>query len=378
MTLDKQTSAAGDAPASPAAAAAPGAGGDRTQAAAAGPQPALRSPLRLGARGLILLALVVFPLVITDPTTTAIAFFALVFMVAATSWNMFSGYSGYLALGHAVFFGSGGYALALLCQQLGVGGGWPSFALLPLCGIVAALIAVPVGLIALRTRRHTFVVVTIAIFFIFQLVAYNVGFTGGTSGVFLPAPPFSGASFNTPFYYVAFAILVLSVTTSWLVRRSRFGLQLLAIRDDEDRALGLGVKTRRVKLSAFILSAFFVGMIGGLYFDFIGQVFPNTAYDPLFDLAVALMAFFGGLGTLTGPLLGAAVLESLQQYLTLSFSSSALYLIAYGVLFLVVILIMPRGVVPEISDLLARRRLKAIGASRAADKQLSGVAEVLR
>jgi branched-chain amino acid transport system permease protein len=291
---------------------------------------------------------------------------------------MFSGYSGYLALGHAVFFGSGGYALALLCQQLGVGGGWPSFALLPLCGIVAALIAVPVGLIALRTRRHTFVVVTIAIFFIFQLLAYNVGFTGGTSGVFLPAPPFSGASFNTPFYYVAFAILVLSVTTSWLVRRSRFGLQLLAIRDDEDRALGLGVKTRRVKLSAFILSAFFVGMIGGLYFDFIGQVFPNTAYDPLFDLAVALMAFFGGLGTLTGPLLGAAVLESLQQYLTLSFSSSALYLIAYGVLFLVVILIMPRGVVPEISDLLARRRLKAIGASRAADKQLSGVAEVLR
>jgi ABC-type branched-subunit amino acid transport system permease subunit len=336
---------------------------------------ARRSPLGLGAGAVVALVFLTFPLVITDPTTMSIAFFALVFMVAASAWNIFSGYSGYLALGHAVFFGSGGYALALLCQQLGVGGGWPTFALLPLCGIVAGLIAVPVGLVALRTRRHTFVVVTIAIFFIFQLVAYNVGFTGGTSGIFLPAPPFSGASFNTPFYYVALILLVLTVGASWLVRRSRVGLQLLAIRDDEDRALGLGVKTRRLKLSAFVLSAVLVGMVGGLYFDFIGQVFPNTAYDPLFDLAIALMAFFGGLGTLTGPVLGALVLESLQQYLTLTFSSNATYLIAYGVLFLAVILLMPRGVVPGISGLVRRRRTVPV-AGREGDPKIGGVAGV--
>src|SRR6202042_3074845 len=168
--------------------------------------------------------------------------------------------------------------------------------------------------------------------------------------------PFSAANFNTPFYYVALVILILTVVTSWLARRSRFGLQLLAIRDDEDRALGLGVKTRRLKLSSFMISAFFVGMIGGLYFDFVGQVSPQTGFDPLFDLAIALMAFFGGLGTLAGPLLGAMVLESLQQYLTLSFSSDATYLIAYGVLFLIVILLMPRGVVPGVSALLDRRR----------------------
>jgi branched-chain amino acid transport system permease protein len=299
-------------------------------------------------------------------------------MVAACAWNVFSGYSGYLALGHAVFFGSGGYALALLCQDLGVGGGWPSFALLPLCGIIAALIAIPVGLVALRTRRHTFVVVTIAIFFIFQLVATNVGFTGGTSGLYLPLPPFSGSGFNPPFYYVALVILAVTILVSWLVRRSRFGLQLLAIRDDEDRALGLGVKTRRLKLSAFVISGFFVGMIGGLYFDYIGQVFPNTAYDPLFDLAIALMAFFGGLGTLTGPLLGALVLESLQQYLNLSFSNSAVYLIAYGVLFLAVILIMPRGVVPEVSDFLRRRRERAAVTKNEGEQQLAGVAGATR
>ena len=340
-------------------------------------QRAGRQPVQRGLWAVVIAIFLLFPLLITDPTTTGIAFYALVFMIAACAWNVFSGYTGYLALGHAVFFGSGGYALALLCQDLNVAGGWPTFAMLPLCGIVAALIAVPVGLVALRTRRHTFVVVTIAIFFIFQLAATNVGFTGGTSGLFLPLPPFSGSSFNIPFYYVALIILVATILVSWLVRRSRFGLQLLAIRDDEDRALGLGVKTRRLKLSAFVISAFFVGMAGGLYFDFIGQVYPNTAYDPLFDLAIALMAFFGGLGTLVGPLFGAMALESLQQYLTLSFSSNATYLIAYGVLFLIVILIMPRGVVPEVSDFIRRRRAKPAMASDG-EPQLPGVAGVTR
>jgi branched-chain amino acid transport system permease protein len=302
---------------------------------------------------------VAFPLLVTDPTTTSIAFFTLVFMVAASAWNIFSGYSGYLALGHAVFFGSGGYAVAVAARDWHVAGGWPVFALLLFGGLVAGLIAIPVGLVALRTRRHTFVVVTIAIFFIFQLAAFNFGFTGGTSGILLPLAPFSAANFNTPFYYVALVVLVLTILTSWLVRRSRFGLQLLAIRDDEDRALGLGVKTRRLKLTAFVLSAVPVGIVGGLYFDFVGQIYPQFAFDPLFDLSIALMAFFGGLGTIVGPLLGALVLESLQQYLTQTFSSNATYLIAYGILFLAVILIMPRGVVPGVSALLERRRAKA-------------------
>jgi branched-chain amino acid transport system permease protein len=138
------------------------------------------------------------------------------------------------------------------------------------------------------------------------------------------------------------------------VRRSRFGLQLLAIRDDEDRARGLGVRTRRVKLIAFVLSAFPVGMVGGLYFYFLGQVFPQFAYDPLFDVSLALMGFLGGIGTITGPLLGALVLEALQQYFTQTFSGSGTYLIIYGVLFLVVILLLPQGVVPGVLELWRR------------------------
>jgi branched-chain amino acid transport system permease protein len=320
------------------------------------PVPARRS-LVVAAIVVALAAFAVFPVLVTDPSTTSIAVFTLVFMVAASSWNIFSGYSGYLALGHAVFFGCGGYAVALAARDWHVAGGWGVFALLPFGGLVAGLIAIPVGLVALRTRRHTFVVVTIAIFFIFQLAAFNFGFTGGTSGILLPIAPFSPANYNQPFYYVALLILILTVLVSWSVRRSRFGLQLLAIRDDEDRALGLGVKTRRVKLTAFVISAIPVGMVGGLYFYFVGQVFPQFAFDPLFDVSLALMGFFGGLGTIAGPLLGALVLESLQQYLTQSVSGNGTYLIAYGVLFLAVILIMPRGIVPSVAGWLARRRV---------------------
>jgi len=334
------------------------------------PAPGRARRTRAVVAGLWLIALVIFvlfPLVITDSTATTIAVYTVIFMAATTAWNIFSGYSGYLALGHAVFFGSGGYAVALAARDWHFKGGWDVFGLLPFAGVVAALIAVPVGLVALRVRRHTFVVVTIAIFFIFQLAALNLGFTGGTSGINFPIATFPPATYNNPFYYIALAILVISVLMSWSVRRSRFGLQLLAVRDDEDRALGLGVKTRRVKLIAFVLSAFPVGMLGGLYFYFLGQVYPQFAYDPLFDISLALMGFIGGIGTLVGPLLGALVLETLQQYFTQSVSGTGTYLIVYGVLFLAVILLLPRGVVPSLAMLWQRRRVRA--ATRAAESR---------
>lgn len=303
----------------------------------------------------VLLALAcAFPLVFTDPTTSSIGVFTLIFLTAATAWNSFAGYSGYIPLGHAVFFGSGAYTLAIASTDWHMQGGYEVFALLPLAGVVAGLIAIPFGLIALRTRRHTFVVITIAIFFIFQLAAYNLGFTHGSSGIQTPTPPWSAAAYNEPFYYIALAIVVVSVFASWAIRRSRFGLHLLAIRDDEERARSLGVRVSRVKLTAFTMSAIPVGMVGALWAYFIGQVYPQFAYDPLFDLAIALMAFFGGLGTISGPILGALILEPLQQYLTLQYSVGGLYLIIYGVVFLAVILVLPRGIIPTLGDWIRR------------------------
>lgn len=305
--------------------------------------------------------LLVFPVAFSNPTVTTIGVFTLVYMTAATAWNGFAGYSGYIPLGHAVFFGTGAYTMALVSLHLGMQGGYAMFALVPLAGVVAAAIAVPFGLVALRTRRHTFVVITIAVFFIVQLLAFNLGFTEGSSGVQIPTPLWTAATFNDRFYYAALVVLAVAILISWGIRRSRFGLQLLAIRDDEDRARGLGVKVQRVKLFGFVLSSVTVGMAGAIYAFFIGQIYPQFAFDPLFDVTIALMAFFGGLGTISGPLLGALVLEPIQQYLTLEYSVGSLYLVIYGALFLLVILTMPRGIVPTVGERLASRRAERPG-----------------
>lgn len=319
----------------------------------------------------VLLVLVViavlFPLQISpDDTTTTVAVFALMFAAWATAWNTFSGYTGYIALGHAAFFGSGAYALAIMCQRWHVGlsdvsllgliipADYAPFLLVPVAGLIAALIAVPVGWIALHTRRHTFIVVTIAIFFIFQLLAENnIGsLTGGTAGLEFHNPSWIYPFFNFPFYYAMLIILVLALLVSWWVRHSKYGLGLLAIRDDEDRALGLGVKTGPSKLVAYVISALFAGMLGGVWGYFLGSVFPQSAYDPLNDITLALMAFMGGLGTLSGPIIGALIIEwARQNFESLPFiqnaqNPSGYYLIIYGALFLIVVLLLPEGIVP--------------------------------
>ena len=299
----------------------------------------------------LLIAFIAFPQVFPNPATTTIAVFTLLYATSTTAWNIFSGYTGYIALGHAAYFGVGAYAMALMCQDWHVLAGYSPFLLLPLTGLVAAAFALPLGWISLRTRKHTFVVITIAMFFIMQLMAFNLrSITNGSTGLSLPIPgEWHGDFFNVPFYYVTLILLLLALGLSWWIRNSKYGLGLLAIRDDEDRALGLGVKTGSSKLIAFVISAFFVGMAGALHAYFVGSIFPAFAFDPLFDVALALMTFLGGLGTLSGPIVGALIVEPAQQFFTMQFSKNGYYLIIYGALFLAIILLLPEGIVPTLS-----------------------------
>jgi branched-chain amino acid transport system permease protein len=319
---------------------------------------------------LVLLAVVIaFPQVFSNGEVTSIAFFTLLFAAMATGWNILAGYSGYIALGHAVYFGIGAYALAIMCDHWGiqattafgpVPGGYNIFLLVPVAGLIAALIAIPTGWVALRVRRHTFIIITIAIFFIGQLLAYNLrDLTKGSSGFDLPLPfQWGGDFFNTPFYYAVLVLLLVAMAISWWVRHSKYGLGLLAIRDDEDRAKGLGVKTEFSKLSAFVVSAWIVGMAGALWAYFIGTVYPNSSFDPTFDLALALMGFLGGMGTISGPILGAVILEPIRQYLASTYPDW--YLVIYGALFLVVLLALPRGILPTLQDLWAKYRARLL------------------
>ena len=318
---------------------------------------------------LALLAIAIaFPLVFSNPAVTTIAVFTLLFVAATTGWNIFSGYTGYIALGHAAYFGLGAYALAIMCQDWHIPGGYIPFLLVPVAGLVAAAFSVVLGWIALRVRRHTFVVITIAIFFIFQLLAYNLtGLTNGSIGLGLPIPTdWSGDFFNIPFYYAALVVVVIAIVISWWVRHSKYGLGLLAIRDDEDRALGLGVKAGPSKLAAFVISALIVGMVGAIWAYFVESIYPPSAFDATFDVAIALMAFLGGLGTIVGPILGALLLEPTQQYFTLQFGQSGFYLVIYGALFLVVLLLLPQGVVPTL-----RARWTRLKATRSQQEEVA-------
>ena len=146
----------------------------------------------------LLLFVIVFPMLFSNPAVTTIAVFTLMFAAATTGWNIFSGYSGYIALGHGAYFGLGAYTLAIMCQRWNIPGGYFPFLLVPVAGLVAAAFSVVLGWIALRVRRHTFVVITIAMFFILQLLAYNLkGLTNGSTGLGLPIPTdWSGDFFN--------------------------------------------------------------------------------------------------------------------------------------------------------------------------------------
>jgi branched-chain amino acid transport system permease protein len=305
---------------------------------------------RLSAFTVAAIIMVGFPLMFTNPTVTTIGVFAMIYLISVTGWNIFSGYSGYIALGHAVFFGIGQYATAMLASYWKITPGWETFLLIPVSMVIAGVAAIPIGFMLLRVRKHTFIVLTIALMFIFQLFAYNFrSWTGGSQGLEMTPPSWSGDIFNVPFYYVGLGLSVLALLTSWIVRRSKFGLGLLSIRDDEDRARSLGIKTTQTKLIAFVISAVFLGAAGALYAPFVGSVYPQFSFDPAFDLSLAVMAFTGGLGTLLGPSLGALIIASAQQYFLLTFGGANVFLIVYGILFILILRLLPGGVVPALS-----------------------------
>src|SRR2546426_5094072 len=319
----------------------------------------LRDKRVLMAVGLVavLTLTLVLPAISPESATTNMAVFTLMYVGLATAWNIMGGYTGYISLGHAGFFGFGAYALGLLLARLSIAGGYAPFLFVPVAGLLTGLMAAGVGWFALRTRAATFVIVTIAFMFMLQLLAENlVGLTGGGGGLSFPVPPWNGDYFNTPYYYAMLVLATLALGISWRIRRSKFGLGLLAIRDDEDKALAVGVPTRAFKLTAFVVSAALVGMIGGVYGYYVTYIYPQFVVDPLIGISMVLMVFLGGLGTLSGPVLGALILEPAQLWLAYNYGASRLYLVLYAAVFLVVILVLPRGIVPSVTELVERGR----------------------
>lgn len=302
---------------------------------------------------LLAAAVLAFPRLAPDPYILSAGIVVLNYAVLSTSWNFVGGFTGYISLGHGAIAGLGGYATGLLVTRAGL----PSFVALAVAALGVAALAVPVGVAALRVRGASFVIVSISLVLILLLVFQSwASLTGGSRGLVVPRP-FPGLlrpEHHRVFYYLFAALLALAMTVWWLIDRSRFGLGLKAIREDEDKAEALGTPTFAYKLIVFVVSAGFTALAGGLYALWFGDLDPIFQFSILTGSYLVLMALLGGVRNLFGPLVGAVVVGTALEYFKAEFGDTPLHLVATGLLLALVVLFMPDGVLPAIGDLLRR------------------------
>lgn len=290
------------------------------------------------------------PWLFTNSFLRFVATLTVLYMAMSLSWNLMGGMTGYVSLGHSFFFGLGAYSTGLLAVNLGV----EPFTAALLSGVFVALVATAVGYVALRVRGASFVIVTLSLVYIGSLGAQGWrSVTGGSSGFTLPSLDVGGDLSHVPFYY-AFALLALVVlgVSAW-VRRSRFGLALTAIREDEDKAEMLGIDTARTKLAAFVLSALFVGIAGGFYAYWRVFIDPIFVFGIVVSVQMILIALLGGVRSLWGPVLGAVLFMPGSYYLLTTFPQW--HLLATGVVLGAIVLFLPDGVIPSLQARLQRR-----------------------
>jgi len=271
----------------------------------------------------------------------------------ATAWNFMGGFTGYVSLGHAAFFGLGAYATGLLVRDLGL----PSFVAWLVAGVIVLLVTIPVGIAALRVRGASFVIVSIAFVLILLLVFQAWGsFTGGSDGLVVPRPfpDLLRPEHHRVFFYLFAALLAVMLLAWWAIDRSRFGTGLKAVREDEDKAQALGVPTRNYKLVAYVVSATFTGLTGGMYALWFGDLDPIFQFSIMLGAYMVLMALLGGVRHLFGPLLGAVIVGTGLEYFKLEFGDTQFHLVATALLLGLVVLFMPDGIIPAGIALLKR------------------------
>jgi branched-chain amino acid transport system permease protein len=272
--------------------------------------------------------------------------------VLAVGWNVISGYAGYVSLGQSAFVGLGAYTTGLMTVHItGHSPWWYA----PAGGAVCAIVAAALGLVIMRTRGHSFVILTIAILFMLQIVALNwTNFTGGSNGITLPLPPYSRDWIYTPFYYAMLGLLLASILMSLGIRSSKFGMGLIAIREDEDKAGSVGINTPVYKVLAFVASAVFIGVAGGVYAYSITFIDPHGMFDILISVQTVLAALLGGRGTVMGPVYGAFAIAILNEESNVHFGAQGLRLLIFGGIMAAIVLFLPRGIVPSVAALVTR------------------------
>jgi ABC-type branched-subunit amino acid transport system ATPase component/ABC-type branched-subunit amino acid transport system permease subunit len=302
--------------------------------------------IRRAAIAVAVVALAAFPLVSNDLYYQTMLILTFLLAIGATGWNIMGGYAGYISLGNSLFAGLGAYTTGILAAKQNVS---PFLGCLA-GGLVCALAAAALSLVTRRSRGMYFTIVTFAALQLLAIVATIwSGLTGGSQGLALPLPAWSLSYQDWPFYYSLLGLLVLSVAVSAGVRRSKLGLGLFAIQDDEGKAAGLGLAVSVYKLIAFVLGGTFFGVAGGIYAYYVTFLNVSAVFDIVTSMLIVLAALLGGRGTLWGPVLGAFIIEPLANLTSTSLGGAdagAIRLLLFGGLLGGVVLFLPRGVLP--------------------------------
>ncbi|MDB5854556.1 MAG: amino acid transporter permease [Herminiimonas sp.] len=327
---------------------------------------------RFGLEPLLLLALflamLAFPHVFTNPATQNIAILILMAAQTGVAWNILGGYAGQVSLGHVAFYGIGAYTSTLLFAQFGVN---PWLGMLS-GGVVAALISLLIGWPCFRLKGHYFTMATIAVAEIVQIIFTNWDFAGAAVGLTIPMDKQGWDTFvfasKLPYYYIALGLLLLTLLANLAIERSFLGYYFRAIKDEPDAARSLGVPLGKYKQIAFVVSSFLTALGGSLYAQKELYIDPPSVLGTGLSIKMALVSILGGIGSLSGPVIGAVVLTTIDEVTRALFGGSGrgTDLVIYAALIIVIAVYYPTGVVGWFRSFRARRAGRAAAQQEAA------------
>ena len=284
--------------------------------------------------GIIILLLILFPVVAATEHTLNLFILLFVTIILAQSWNILGGYTGQISLGNAAFFGTG----ALSFHFLAWGGGLPFYVALPAGGISAVILASFIGIPALRLRGVYFAIGTLALAEALRITVNNLF----PLTVYIPTAHIVTYTL-LPRYYLALMVAVITQGLAYCMIKSKIGLAVMAIRDDEEGADTVGVHLFKYKFVALVFSSFFSGLAGGIFTYYQTSVVPTFLFSPHWTFEPLVAASVGGSGTLLGPVIGSVFLIILTEVFALNLGK--LYLIIFGAMFIFVVLFFPGGLI---------------------------------
>lgn len=291
-----------------------------------------RDVLKNGAWMLLLLIGIIMP--IFPAYYRRLVAYVCVYIILSVSWNVIGGQTGYASFGNVAFFGIGGYVAATLMTKMN----FPFLPCIPIAGLIAAGFAALIGYPILRLKGHYFSICTLGLALAILQFISNISYLGAADGMTLPLV--YGDLF---FYYAFLSLAIITILTTYYLGKIRFLSTLNAIRDDEEKAIALGVPATHLKTLAWAISAFFGGVTGALYAAWFVYIEPRSAFSDIISMTMVLMAVLGGLYSFIGPIIGAILLQTLAEIIWTI--SPARHPIVLGLVLVLVVRFMPEGIV---------------------------------